>query len=314
MLKKYKQYIKSNEAKFIYTNKIKGKKNYWFEKFGFKFFYRYFKFRYMLTKKPSLFHIEYKLTSVCTLKCKDCCHYTPYFKKHLKPVSFEQFKRDIDKLLKSVDKIYVLSLIGGELLLNKDLYKMVEYARKKKQILFLDITTNATILPDDNLVKTLANRKDEFVWISDYSVNPTLLPKLKLKEIQEIFIRNNIKYIISDFSDEVTPTWLKPPVILSNEDAKSNITDSNKCRIKNCHTYANGIFYLCPLSFYMDYSETGYLLVKEEAVDVLNGKSSHAITQEMINFLTKDTYSTCNYCRLPDDNDFVLPAIQVGEQ
>ena len=72
MLKKYKQYIKSNEAKFIYTNKIKGKKNYWFEKFGFKFFYRYFKFRYMLTKKPSLFHIEYKLTSVCTLKCKDC--------------------------------------------------------------------------------------------------------------------------------------------------------------------------------------------------------------------------------------------------
>jgi len=257
MLKKYKQYIKSNEAKFIYTNKIKGKKNYWFEKFGFKFFYRYFKFRYMLTKKPSLFHIEYKLTSVCTLKCKDCCHYTPYFKKHLKPVSFEQFKRDIDKLLKSVDKIYVLSLIGGESLLNKDLYKMVEYARKKKQILFLDITTNATILPDDNLVKTLANRKDEFVWISDYSVNPTLLPKLKLKEIQEIFIRNNIKYIISDFSDE---------------------------------------------------------LVKEEAVDVLNGKSSHAITQEMINFLTKDTYSTCNYCRLPDDNDFVLPAIQVGEQ
>ncbi len=210
----YKKYIKfSSKAKYEYVNKIKGKKKYWFEKYGFKFFYRYFKMRFLLTKKPSLFHLEYKLTSLCTLKCKDCCHYTPYFKENLRPVSFETFKKEIDKLLKSVDKIYVLSLIGGESLLNKDIDKMVKYARSKKQILFIDITTNATIIPSNSLIKELANKKDVFVWVSDYSANKKLLPKLKQQKILNIFKKNNIKYIFSDFEGKVTPQWLKPPII-----------------------------------------------------------------------------------------------------
>ena len=313
IVKEYKLYLKKNQAKYIYTNKIKGKKMYWFERFGFKFFYRYFKLRFLLTKKPSLFHIEYKLTSLCTLKCKDCCHYTPYFNNHLTCVTFEQFKKDIDKLLKSVDKIYVLSLIDGESFLNKEAYKMIKYARSKKQILFVDITTNATILPDDNLIKSLKNRKDSFVWISDYSANKNLLPKLKQGELVEIFNKNNVKYITSDFEDNVTPTWLKPPMILSPAEVGENQTHTFDCRMQNCHTYANGIIYLCPLCFYMDFSQRGYDEIKNEIVDVMHNSSVKDITKDLISFVIKNDFKSCNYCKLPLKDDFVLPAVQVGE-
>lgn len=311
MLNLYKLYLKrSAEAKYIYINKIIGKKKYWFEKYGFKFFYRYFKWRFILTHKPSLFHIEYKLTSLCTLKCKDCCHNTPYFKENLNPVSFETFKNEIDLLLKSVDRIYVLTLIGGESLLNKDLYKMVKYARSKKQILFVDITTNATIIPKETLINELKNKKDVFVWVSDYSSNKKLLPKLKQKELLDIFKKNNIKYIFSDFEENVTPNWIKPPVVCAEKiNKKINITE---CRLSNCHTFAEGNIYLCPLQFYMKKSEK-YNFLENEYVDVLNNDYKDT-TNNILQYYTKTEFDFCKYCKQPKLDDFVKPAIQVGEE
>ena len=311
-LAEYKTYLKSSEAKFYYTNKVKNKRKYFFEKFGKKFFLRYFRWRYFFTKKPSLFHIEYKVTTICTLKCKECCHYTPYFENNIKQVPFEKFKIELDKLLKSVDLLYALDLIGGETLLSQDLPKMVKYAQSKHQIKHVNITTNATLLPSDELIKVLKNNKKTIVWISNHSANESLKPKLKIKELVEIFDKNNILYSVSDFENETMPPWEKPPLVLSPGEAKNNFTKTKDCRIHNCHTYANGILYLCPLQFYMLFGKHGYKAKNDETVNIMKANPKD-VTKSLLAFYNKENFDFCHYCKLPSPEMFIETAEQLEE-
>ncbi len=307
----YKKYIKeSSEAKYMLLNKV-NKKKLFFERFGKEFFFKYFNWRYLLTKKPSLFHIEYKVTTHCTLKCKDCCHYAPYFEHHIDNVSFEKFKKEIDELLKYTDIIYALALMGGETFLAKDLAKMVKYALSKKQIKFIEITTNATILPDDELIKVLRNRKDCIVGISDYRSNETLKSRLHIEEIRNIFDKNNILYILSDFDSGTVPNWQMPPLVLEPNKKEGNLTTTNNCRIKNCHTYANGILYLCPLQFYMLFGKDGYKVKSDEIVNIFDKEN---VVKKLLDFYTKSSFEFCNYCVLENTKTEIPAAIQLQEQ
>ena len=105
-------------------------------KWGKRLYYNKERLSFLFTGKVSIPILVYVVTTRCTLNCKYCNSFMPAFTKetHLAPVSFEQFKEDMDKLLKSVDKIHVFQFIGGEPFLAKDLPKMIEYAKSKKQI------------------------------------------------------------------------------------------------------------------------------------------------------------------------------------
>ena len=75
----------------------------------------YQRLRFYLTRKPIISVCEYVVTTKCTMNCKHCNTFMPYFTKdtHLKMVTFETFKNDIDRLLKSVDYIYCFGFVGG---------------------------------------------------------------------------------------------------------------------------------------------------------------------------------------------------------
>ena len=275
------------------VEKITPKPLLFFEKFGYKFFENYLLLRYMFTKKVSLFFYEHKLITKCTLRCKDCCHYIPFFKNNQK-ITLEQFKQDLDLLLKTVDVIYGMSLTGGETLLAKDLTKMIKYALSKKRVKNIIITTNSTIIPSEELIDILKhNRKRCFVVISNYTKNEKLDKIINFEKVKKIFKDNNIPCSCTR-KDTI---WTQKPIILEPKLAKDNNTNTRDCWLSGCKTYINNTMFLCPIQYYMTQDFDKYPIPEGECVH-LDQNDIETRNTNLLNFFIKGKFEFCNYCEI----------------
>ena len=275
------------------VEKITPKPLLFIEKFGYKFFEWWLLLRYKFTGRISLFFYEHKLITKCTLRCKNCCHYIPFFKNNQK-VSLEQFKKSLDLLLETVDIIYAMSLTGGETLLAQDLTEMIKYALSKKQVKNIIITTNSTIMPPNELINILkSNRKRCFVVISNYSKNEKLESIINFENIKNAFKDNAIP---SSCTKKDT-SWTQKPIILEPEVAKDNYTNTSTCWLSGCKTYINNTFFLCPIQYYMKQDFDKYPIIDGECV-YLDKDDVKTRNKNLLNFFTKSKFEFCNYCEI----------------
>lgn len=108
------------------------------------------------TGKP--FMLKFESSTICNLKCK-MCPLTKGLSRKRGVLKFENFKKIFDE----INPPY-LNLTGiGEPLLNPEIFKIIEYARKKNSLVKID--TNATLLNLEN-IKKLLKSKPSFVSIS----------------------------------------------------------------------------------------------------------------------------------------------------
>jgi MoaA/NifB/PqqE/SkfB family radical SAM enzyme len=107
--------------------------------------YEKFLGRTQVKSYPYLFVFE--VTNVCNLKCPFCLTGKGISGgREVKHMSFDDAKKIIDQV---GDYIYLMQLYTwGEPLLNKDIYKIIEYAKSKN--IFVMISTNATMLNKKN--------------------------------------------------------------------------------------------------------------------------------------------------------------------
>lgn len=133
-----------------------------FEKFIGEWFWRY-------QNKIVLLAVHTAVTTRCTLKCKHCNMFVPYYKNYIE-YSFEELKRNIDLLFKSVDYVFAYQFLGGEPLLNPELVKVIEYIGEhyKDRIGSIEIVTNGTIVPNESL-RQISRKYNVTYLISDYS-------------------------------------------------------------------------------------------------------------------------------------------------
>lgn len=84
--------------------------------------------------------------------------------------TFEEMKKDIDRLAQFVDYVFLYSFLGGEPFLNRELKNIVEYVGTKynERIGKLALTTNGTLIPDVETLKTL-KQYQVHISISDYT-------------------------------------------------------------------------------------------------------------------------------------------------
>lgn len=110
--------------------------------------------------------VAISLSNRCSLRCRDCNNLIPYAaEKYDRPVA-EQIK-DLEKLLKVADRICNVELIGGEPFLYRNLPDVLAFVLKSSQIDQVEITTNGTIMPSEELIRLLRNDKLVVVF-SDY--------------------------------------------------------------------------------------------------------------------------------------------------
>ena len=275
----------------------------------YKHYKLYLKLRRFFTGKNVLPTLDVHITTSCTLRCKDCGHYIPYFtKENRHNMSFEEFKDGLDKILKNVDFINNLLLLGGEPLLNKDLAKMAEYADKKKQIKHIKIITNGTIIPDEQLINTVKKLKKVAFSITNYSKNKEI-KSLKTDKIISILKKNNIKYY--DIKDYM---WGRTPILdLSGQNGSQD--SLTKCYSSRCIMWSNGKVYHCPAAEYLEILANqansdggGVEWYPDEIID-LNKYNLSAI--DFNNFLEKTESKICKYCDMTNYGKQIFPAIQI---
>lgn len=271
---------------------------YWYEKLGHNFYYFYLKTREILTNKPTFVHFVYETNTPCTLKCKECHSYMPYFTKDSHyTVNFENFKKELDKLLKSVDIIASFRLQGGETLLVKDLAKIVKYACSKKQINHIQVISNGTVIPTVELLCAMKNPKVS-LSLSDYSENNDVAPMCKHEEIVELCKKHSVNYQhTKSFGGNY---WFARPQITNSEFNSKELAIEN---LKNCWCFGepksfilfNGEMHICAPSVYYKRNYPDFKFPQDEIINIMNINNKE-LTKKLKKFIDKEYYSLCSRC------------------
>lgn len=201
------------------------------------------------TRKVSVPTMDFNITTRCTLKCRDCGSLMPlYTKAQHYDETLESFKCRLDALLENVRCIYEFKIIGGEPLLNADFAEMVDYACSKKQILFISIVTNGTIIPSQKILDTFMRNSHRIaVFISNY----TLHNKTKYSQVLDILEKHKIPYYsvrnASDF------TWIKRGDIYARNRGIEGIKRTFwRCWQKDCVSLFEGRFLVCTRAYWIE--------------------------------------------------------------
>nr|WP_288724034.1 radical SAM protein [uncultured Sellimonas sp.] len=110
--------------------------------------------------------LEVFITEKCTLRCRDCSHLIPRY-ENPKDYNIDEIIENLKNVFSLVDKISDLIILGGEPLLHKEIEKLLEFCYKEKKQNKITIISNGTVLPTDNLLKTM-KRTGTRLRISNY--------------------------------------------------------------------------------------------------------------------------------------------------
>lgn len=271
----------------------------------------YQRLRFYLTRKPIISVCEYVVTTKCTMNCKNCNTFMPYFTKntHYKMATFNEFQKDIDTLLKSVDYIYCFGFVGGEPLLAKDLDKMLNYALSKRQIKHIFIATNCTIMPSQNLLNAMKNKKF-VIRTSNYSQVVGIKGNVvvKYEQVKKAIKDNDIFLSDPQYSGN---TWISAPELyIDKQQHKKLAYIYERCDRRFCNMLCDGILLPCTAAVYMRRNMELSNDIKQETIDIRKELSSKALTKKIINFYSQPYSGYCHYCHT-ENTKFNLPC---GEQ
>ena len=134
---------------------------------------------YILPKIPRTVQIE--VTNRCNLNCKMCQR--KYFNLRYEDISFEFFKKIVDKL-KGVEEIILTG--WGEPLIHPKLFDMIKYCKRKK--FKTRLTTNGLLLTSKMRKKLIKSNLDSITFSID-SIDKNVLAhfnKSSLKNLEEL--------------------------------------------------------------------------------------------------------------------------------
>lgn len=264
------------------------------------------KLQFIYFHKIYIPHLEFVLTTKCTLKCKDCVNHIPFIEnKNHQVYQLSDFQKDLDNLLSQVSKLDSLCLLGGEPLLVKNLAEMVDYAANKNKINKLYIVTNGTILLSTNLIKVLKkHHKKIWILLSNYSKNPELKGIIKDEQIIEQLKLNDIQYL---YNPDLTWTKSTP-----TQDFKRTAIENRQVFLKclhRCASIVDGKIYVCPRASTM-FVRHLINFVPPEYIDVRHQKGKK-LKQSIIKFYQYSQFSACGYCNYINEHEQVTPALQI---
>lgn len=104
---------------------------------------------------PAPLHVDIEVTSACNLRCAMCERNK--MRRSVGFMEYEFFRSIIDQCVSS--GVYSIKLEGwGESLLHKDIFKMIEYAKKKDR--YVMFNTNTTLVAEPVIRKLIASGLD----------------------------------------------------------------------------------------------------------------------------------------------------------
>lgn len=178
-------------------------------------------------------YITINITNFCSLRCKKCAAYVPYI-ENPSHRDLELIKRDIDGLFSVFDGVARFQIVGGEPMVYPQLDELLGYLGLKyaHKIDKLDVVTNGTIFPKENILKIM-NMYGFSFSISDYSVSGVKnTSSSHYEEFMKICNRWNVS---ADINSSLRWIDLGAPV-------KQNLSmDALKIRYEDCKLDRRGL-------------------------------------------------------------------------
>lgn len=263
----------------------------------------YWKYRNM----NCIMELHMALTMKCSLKCKNCNMFVPYYEKDV-TYDIETIKSEIDLLFQKVDYIFSFTLLGGEPLLHPDWAEVVHYLAEiySDRVGIIKIITNGTIIPRDEVLKSISSYP---VWISisDYTGQVEYQSKLQM------FVEKLQHYCI-DYTVNKKTEWRA----FGFPDAPWSI-DKKECAIhmQTCapifHGYNDKKIFFCHVAWSAEKCGK-YKLKKTDYIDLntIKDVNRHDIAKHCYGEIEGGYVSFCRQCGGcgPDNNNIVI----AGEQ
>lgn len=228
------------------------------------------------------------ITTKCTLRCRDCSMFIPYV---LEPCSYdaEIILEDFLKVLDVVGHVRIVNLYGGEPMVHPELSMMISKLENENRIDRISIITNATVLPDEELLNVLEKDKRIKVRISDYGDLSS-----KLEQIKEKLDRRQIAYEVANYT-----YWDSPSKIAICNDSEEELKIKfQQCTACNVLFLLNRKLYLCSTGSAVNNigafppSESNYVDIEKYSDDVLKEKIKSFIERPK----NKQYIDACRYC------------------
>lgn len=235
--------------------------------------------------------ISFSITTRCSLNCKNCSIFVPYYEKQCDFTKESIFSR-IDKLVETFDLINLISIIGGEPLLHPDLFEIVDYISQKKKINHIFIVTNGTILPNKNELINLNKDKVHFEC-SNYGI-------LSKKEEELLLLLEETGVAVVNRNKNIGTSWFEMLPNIYHGYSEEKLQQSfDRCISRNCTSIVNGKLSRCVVGAYLEELKT---LPPEvyEYVDLFDDSMTLEERKKACNYLLykKTPLKVCNYCNV----------------
>lgn len=257
----------------------------------------------------ALTSLSYLPTTVCNLRCKNCLNFAPYIKKQTFR-DIDYLKSDVDLLFDRVDHILLFHISGGEPFLYPEIEEFLSYIgdRYRERICRLEITTNGTILPPDDVCRTL-KKYGVGVVLDDYR---DALPKYQgvFASICQKFEKYDVSYRIQKAESWIALNPTQPPKNFSEEDVQAHF---HACGVP-WQEYREGRFYLCNYSAYA--AVAGLYQVREnEWFSIENDFNKKELMEFRLGYSEKGYVDFCRQCDGYFNNPYhVMPAEQMDNK
>lgn len=216
-----------------------------------------------------------------------------------KDIPLEIIIWETETLLSELDRIGEIRVLGGEPFMNKELSKIVDFLHTLSAKIEngIWIFTNATILPNEEQLRSFAKSRSKF-YISNYGLDK----KQRIAEFCELLKQWKIEYEVHKLC-----TWYDPGIISCNNKRVDELKDMySECWGRDCITLLDGKLFQCEII--ANANRLGLLPdFPEDYVDLRDKESLH---ERLDNFLNEMEYMrSCQYCNLTYNN--VVPGEQL---
>lgn len=219
------------------------------------------------------------ITSSCTLRCRDCNNLIPLFIRG-NFVLAEKVLQDVNRVCDAIDYCICMNITGGEPFLHRDLNQIINGITSNDKIAFVEVITNGTLLPTQEVIKSLKNEK-VIVKISEYQ------GYTQTAKLTELFKMEGIRFLVKDNLQWVDSGGVER----RNKEYEQIKYEYLSCWSgKFCKSIYNGRVYACARAAFLH--ELG---VSNHPSDYLDIDKSD-LRERLLDFYLQEYVDACDFC------------------
>lgn len=237
-------------------------------------------------------NLETDVADHCNLKCKHCAHHSPYLNRSF--YSATEFEKDI-KSISTILHSEWFKVLGGEPLLNTDLFQYIKIIKKYKISDNIAIFTNGILL--DRVGVEVLDGID-VLYVSEYPLTPNLNEKIK-SGILRVRKSHPKLTIIHNYYN----TFGAQEFTVKNDDKQLVKKIWDRCKLRfECNTIYRGYFSKCIVARRKrDFLMAANCVEDYDALNTLESDNCNLHTpnlrERFLKYYFSDTpLDTCKWC------------------